>query len=547
MVNPIDFIPTTSKILGLIQALPKVANSLYDQAQKNERIDRILQQLNLAPIQGSDNVEVVYAYALVEYGVSESFPILELLRDKEVKDDFWGAYTNNNIWNFLIKVEDFLKNNTKLKEEIRKANIELAVELEKFSEIFISYAKRTTAAKFKINGSYPDVDFAVIPTEFRALIEEKTGLFCGRRFVVDAFDKFLRTKSKGYFTVIGDAGMGKSAIASKYVLATKFPCFFNILAEGRNKPEKFLSSIREQLIKRYGLQNQDNANLQTVLQKASEKLSEGQQLIIVVDALDEVEQEGSGNLLDLPQNLPNGVYFLLTRRPYNQQNRRLTTSPDTTYETLDLKEEKYQRFSEQDVKQYIGLFLQKDKDYKDKLKKWLQERDINELTFIEEVAKKSENNFMYLRYVLPAIANGQYEDLKSEDFPIGLEGYYYSHWAKMNMQGKNKEIEVFVLFVLLRNKISPTIKIITETVEKKEEFQDIDQVDVKRILDKWVEYLSKEKDHGEVRYKIYHASFADFLKKQSELDANRKIFRDVINSMNQSTYLNENIRNILQS
>ncbi|WP_292767339.1 hypothetical protein [Nostoc sp. NOS(2021)] len=36
--------------------------------------------------------------------------------------------------------------------------------------------------------------------------------------------------------------MGKSAIAAKYVLATKFPCYFNVFAEGRNNPEKFLAN-----------------------------------------------------------------------------------------------------------------------------------------------------------------------------------------------------------------------------------------------------------------------------------------------------------------
>jgi hypothetical protein len=32
--------------------------------------------------------------------------------------------------------------------------------------------------------------------------------------------------------------------------------------------------------------------------------------------LDEVDQDGNINRLDLPQNLPQGIYFLLTRRPY---------------------------------------------------------------------------------------------------------------------------------------------------------------------------------------------------------------------------------------
>lgn len=172
-------------------------------------------------------------------------------------------------------------------------------ELEEFGEAFIAVAKQTKSSKYQ---PYPDWDLDVYPKEFKALIFEKPRLFCGRNFVFEAINKFFTTQPKGYFTVVGDAGMGKSAIASKYVLAYKLPCYFNIFAEGRNKPEKFLASIRQQLIKRYSLQNADNADLRTLLEKTSEELK-GQKLVIVVDALDEVEQEENSNLLDLPLEL----------------------------------------------------------------------------------------------------------------------------------------------------------------------------------------------------------------------------------------------------
>ncbi|MGB7891948.1 MAG: hypothetical protein WCF82_08610, partial [Microcoleus sp.] len=56
-----------------------------------------------------------------------------------------------------------------------------------------------------------------LPEEFEALIGEKTRSFCGRQFVFDAFEQFLEKQPKGYFTVVGEAGMGKSALAAKYV------------------------------------------------------------------------------------------------------------------------------------------------------------------------------------------------------------------------------------------------------------------------------------------------------------------------------------------
>ncbi|WP_009543979.1 AAA family ATPase [Crocosphaera subtropica] len=524
----IDFITAASKILSFIQALPKFTNSLYEQGQKNQEINNILQQLNLSPTEIPDNVDTVYIYALIDYGVSESYAILEILRNKEIKDSFWTAYTNNNHLDFLNKVEEFLKQEPGLKEEIINNNIELAVELEKFADIFISYAKKTTSAKFKIDGVYPEWDFNVIPSEFRALIEEKTGLFCGRSFVFQEFDKFINNQSKGYFTVIGDAGMGKSSIASKYILAKKVPCYFNIATEGKNKPEQFLNNIRQQLIIRYKLQNQENADLRTLLQKASEKLSEKQKLIILVDALDEVEQEGSSNLLDLPQNLPNRVYFLLTRRPYNSQTQRLTTSPDTTYETLDLKEEKYQKLNEQDVKQYIGLFLQNDQQYKDKLQKWLKDRKIDELTFIEEVAKKSENNFMYLRYVLPWIAEDKYSDLTLQGLPTGLQEYYEQHWQQMNMEEEANETKVKIFYMLVKRGDEISSEMIANIL-------DLDEYDVSSVLENkdWFEYITirKDKTEDKIYYRIYHKSFLEFLQDKRKLSKGRRLFKEVNDKM----------------
>ena len=62
----------------------------------------------------------------------------------------------------------------------------------------------------------------------------------------------------------------------------------------------------------------------------------------------------------------------------------------------------------------------------------------------------------------------------------------------------------------------------------------------------FLEYLSKEKSQGEIRYRIYHQSFTDFLTKQKELDKNRKIFEEVVISINESEYRNSEISEILQ-
>ena len=121
--------------------------------------------------------------------------------------------------------------------------------------------------------------------------------------------------------------MGGKKIFPTKIFSKLIICFFNIRTDGTNRPDQFLKSIRQQLVNRFNLQNAENDNLSTLLTKASEKLADSEKLVIVIDALDEVDQEDNGNLLNLPMYLPDNVYLILTRRPYNSDEKI-----DTNYE-----------------------------------------------------------------------------------------------------------------------------------------------------------------------------------------------------------------------
>jgi NACHT domain len=358
-----------------------------------------------------------------------------------------------------------------------------------------------------------------LPPEFESLIAEKIRNFCGRRFIFDTFQKFINANPHGYFTIIGDAGMGKSSIVAKYVWEHKSPCYFNILVERRNRPELFLKSIRRQLIDRYELPKSEDADLPTLLANVAGKLAEGDRLVIAIDALDEVEQEPGGNLLHLPKNLPNNVYFLLTRRPYSLDKKRLLV--DVPEKELDLRDSKYVNFNQNDIKEYIRFVIDTDSDYKNGLINWIKTRSIPDTTFVEQLANKSENNFMYLRYVLPAIAKGAYNDLSLKQLPDGLQEYYQSHWVKMGMEAKPGQLMELALYILLEIGTPIPCEMIAGIAEE-------DECDVAQVLEKkWVEYLKKQNVDEEICYSIYHASFLDFLKAKREMDAKRKMFREV--------------------
>lgn len=548
------------EISTVIQAITRiarpVATPIIDRVQRNEIVIKILKDLKIDPTQPRDDFESVYAYALVEYGVFKSESILNLYREREIKSAFWRAFNSNNFQSLVKNVENFLDWNV-LGDEIRAANIELRRELEEFSRAFITVAKltRTPAEVMRdkefrlilqelnqlqnpsefnaeIDKLSPQTTSNILPysEEFAALIQEKTSSFCGRKFVFEALEQFIDNHTKGYFTVIGDAGMGKSAIAAKYVSDNRAICYFNILAERRNRPELFLKSIRQQLIHRYQLQNAGDADLRTLLSRVAQNLSSGEHLVIVVDALDEVEQEPGENLLHLPIALPDRVYFLLTRRPYNLGKKRLTVSPGVPVVELDLTAKEYEEFNREDVKAYIRLCLDRDPDYRDGLRKWIQERHIAPEAFVEQVAEKSENNFMYLRYVLPGIAAGDYDDLSLKELPQGLQEYYQTHWVRMGMETEQQEIMAIILFILVEIGTPIPCEMIADIARK-------DESQVGRILDEWVEYLTQQEIEGETCYSIYHASFLDFLKGKRELKNTRKLFQDVNQRISEYLYL----------
>ncbi|NES99589.1 MAG: AAA family ATPase [Sphaerospermopsis sp. SIO1G1] len=344
--------------------------------------------------------------------------------------------------------------------------------------------------------------------------------FCGRQFVFNEFANFLKDYPKGYFTVIGDAGIGKSTIAAKYVSENQAICYFNVLVDGRNRPELFLESIRKQLIHRYQITNVENADLSTLLSKVTKKLNQDEKLIIVVDALDEFNQEpGAENILFLPKTLPENVYFLLTRRRYEPTKKRLYTEGVKQIE-LDLTDKKYDAENAKDIQEYIRFCLENDPEHKTGLQDWITSKNIPAASFIEQLAAKSENNFMYLRYMLPAIAEGDYDDLNLTQLPQGLKSYYQTHWDRMKMNDSSKAMKVMILFTLVEIATPIPCEMIAEILNQ-------DECDVQNVLDEWIEYLRKSNIDGDICYSIYHASFLDFLKTKRELKATRKLFTKV--------------------
>lgn len=319
--------------------------------------------------------------------------------------------------------------------------------------------------------------------QFNSLIEDKTKWFVGRTYVFDAIQSFIRNNPKGYFTIIGDPGQGKSAILAKYVQNTGCVAHFNLQLQGINRADQFLESICRQLVIRYDLAydplpgntTQDGEFLSQLLEEVARK-ADGQPVVIAVDALDEVNLANyrDANILYLPPQLPDGIYFILTRRRVEV--------PLTVYvptRSLSLLDEQYQADSERDVRTYVQNHI----DDSNTLRQRIDERHESVPDFINKLTEKSEMNFMYLRYILQDIESGLYRDLDLERFPHGLQGYYEFHWRRMGMMNQPLPTEKIKIVYILAEVRQPV------SARKIADLSGEDLIRVEQVILEWRQFL----------------------------------------------------------
>lgn len=361
--------------------------------------------------------------------------------------------------------------------------------------------------------------------EFGTLVEERTRSFVGRDYVFRTIDAAVAdtTFRSGYIIIQGEPGIGKTALMSQLVKHHGWPHHFNIALQGIRTPRAFLLNICAQLIVRYKLNypalpteaTQDGGFLSRLLSEAAEQES-STPLVVVVDALDEADDEGltrGANRLFLPPTLPSGVYFVVSTREQYDYQLSVDAQKDI-YVREDDPENK------DDVQTYIRDFVQADREQMTiRISDW----DISEDEFVNVITDKSEGNFMYLVHVLRDIHSGTLTATTIEDIerlPQGLKDYYRRHWNDMRSrdpeQFRRYQQPVVCLLATVREPVSE-IQLLEWTGEfwRRHSWDPaaLDPFQVKDVLTDWQEFLNADQtDGGEPRYRLYHASFQDFLK-----------------------------------
>jgi hypothetical protein len=365
------------------------------------------------------------------------------------------------------------------------------------------------------------------PDRYRlgTLLADKTSGFVGRDYVFQAIDEFLRNQVNGYFVIEGDPGLGKSAILAEYVRRTGCIAHFNVRAAGINSAKQFLENVCTQLIIDFGLPyltlppstGHDSAFLSKFLEEASGKLASGEHLVIAVDALDEVDMSGhpdGANILFLPETLPDHVYFILTRRTIELPF--VVQAPQTKLDLMSHPAE-----NRKDVEFYLHR-----SSGRAAILGWMAKQNMPEETFVTKLADLSENNFMYLRYVLPEIEIGGFQNLDIQRLPAGLQGYYDDHWRGMGMTAKPlPRVKIRVIYIMCEVRQPVSRELIAQFAT--DQVMKVDELAVQEVLEEWKQFLHEQRTPERLLYSLYHASFRDFLHRKEIVHAAGVTIKDV--------------------
>jgi hypothetical protein len=359
--------------------------------------------------------------------------------------------------------------------------------------------------------------------QFCSLINDRTRGFVGRDFIFKAVDGYISGKSdedfhSGYIIILGEPGIGKTAISGQLVKLRGYVHHFNIATQNIRSARDFLGNVCAQLIVRYKLAHQtlppaatqDSGFLSQLLGEAAAKAG-GQPVVIVVDALDEAEDAGlpaGANRLLLPPSLPEGVFLIVTSR----EKRDYKLNVDHSREIYINDASKQNR---DDVRQYVRNFIDQDRD---RMAARIVAWNVGEEEFVEAITEMSQGNFMYLVHVLRDIREGKLTTENVDniyDLPAGLKKYYQRHWHLMHEQNPARFEEYYEPIICILASASEPVPLAQLVTWTKTKWPHLNASTIRDVLQVWREFLNEERaEQGPPRYRIYHTSFQDFLREE---------------------------------
>ncbi|MBD2066057.1 hypothetical protein H6F93_00635, partial [Leptolyngbya sp. FACHB-671] len=403
--------------------------------------------------------------------------------------------------------------------------------------------------------------------DFSAYIADRTTNFTGREWVFEAIQNWLTDpKGERFFLLTGEPGSGKTAITARLTQFAQgevsYPGFDGgflhavHFCSARDSvwtdPKNFVRSIALQLaqsIPEFGLALKDigektnNINVdisvgtaqnstiqgvviqnltisgltgqeaftQVVVNPLRQIREEGfnQPVTILVDSLDEaLTHDGESTIVGLLSKLSSSVKvrFILTSRDearvrnvIRSAKRLLLSAPERIQQNRD------------DIKAYVKKRLVEDEVLMVQLESLaFSQREEH----IETTTNKSDGNFLYVRFLLDAVASGQRSITNLEGLPQGLDELYYESLERVvNLEKKKDWSENYapLMGVLLAAQESLSLK-------QLKAFTGQGETAIFSCLNNLRQFLDKiELKQDEYEYRIYHQSVTDFLEHRSVL------------------------------
>ncbi len=377
---------------------------------------------------------------------------------------------------------------------------------------------------------------------FSAIIAERTRDFTGRAWVFAEIDRWLAdADAPRLFVVTGEPGIGKTAIAARLTQLRELAAVHFCIAHQADTIDalNFARSISAQLARadefarcllaekqvhvdvkidvqeNYGQIIGVQINALTVDAPSAtvafnravldplRRLYAGgtkRQMVILVDALDEaVQHVGAETIVDVLANagqLPGRVRFVLTSRPEGAALRHFQER-GIPHLVLDAGRAENQA----DVRAYVRERLAASPA--------LQARVAGTSAgdFVEQVSAASGGNFLYLVWVLRAVAEGTQAADRLDALPVGLDGVY-REFLRTRTVGKDIK--------LWRDRYRLVLGVLAAareplTAEQVGRFAGLGAQAVDDVLQDAQQFLSVQPGGAGACYQLYHQSLANFL------------------------------------
>lgn len=322
--------------------------------------------------------------------------------------------------------------------------------------------------------------------------------FVGREWLERSLDDFLTSHDRGYFVVEGAAGLGKTTFLAHLVQSRGWIHHFVERAPGPGGAAAARRSLVSQLVRRVTLATTDipslldevgdrPARFADVLREAAASRGLSSKIVVVIDGLDEAPDHPGENVLGLPDVLPAGVFFVVSKRDISlslhvETPRRVITIDPAGAENMA------------DARRFLRRVAQSSC-----VQATLRAHGVSMSDFVETLGARSGGIWIYLHYVIADLERGAAVDFAA--LPQGLWAYYarsLRQWERARKETWRTELAMLATLGAVRTGVTEEL------------LATLAGVGPTSIPQAWFPFLVSD-DARPPRFWLYHETFRDFL------------------------------------